>query len=97
MMLGNYGKYGPVFRFSLAFLSLFSRFSLAFQNIVGKNLLSNVLKNHRVQFADESQAEGKIQYVPFTRPKDNLPLVLIRDARSLRTEIEGIQQIRRIL
>jgi cytochrome P450 len=53
---------------------------LHFADMLFKCLLFNVLKNHRVQFADEAQAAGKIQYVPFTRPKDNLPLVLIRDA-----------------
>ena len=48
-----------------------------FADMLFKSVLFNVLKNHRVRFADASQADGKILYVPFTRPKDHLPLVLI--------------------
>ena len=50
-----------------------------FADMLFKCLLFTVLKNHRVEFADEAQAYGKITHVPFTRPKDNLPLLLIRD------------------
>jgi cytochrome P450 len=48
-----------------------------FADMLFKSVLFNVLKNHRVRFADASQADGKFLYVPFTRPKDHLPLVLI--------------------
>ncbi|MDE0989196.1 MAG: cytochrome P450 [Pseudomonadales bacterium] len=52
---------------------------LHFADMLFKCVLLNLLKTHRVQFADSRQASGKILYVPFTRPKDNLPLVLISE------------------
>ncbi len=52
---------------------------LHFADMLFKCLLINVLRQYRVEYASEKQATGKILYVPFTRPKDNLPLVLIRD------------------
>ncbi len=50
---------------------------LHFADMLFKCLMFNVLKSHRVRFADERQAKGKILYVPFIRPKDDLPLVLV--------------------
>lgn len=52
---------------------------LHFADMLFKCLLFNVLKSNRVEFANPAQASGKIQYVPFTKPKDNLPLLLIPD------------------
>lgn len=51
---------------------------LHFADMLFKCLMFNLLKNYRVGFAKDSQVNGKILYVPFTRPKDNLPLVLTR-------------------
>jgi cytochrome P450 len=52
---------------------------LHFADMLFKCVLFQVLKKHRVNFVDETQRNGKIKYVPFTRPKDNLPLVFSSD------------------
>ena len=49
---------------------------LHFADMLFKCLMFNLLKHHRVEFARASQADSKILYVPFTRPKDNLPLLI---------------------
>jgi hypothetical protein len=47
-----------------------------------KCVLFQTLKQFRVTFVDETQRDGKIQHVPFTKPKDNLPLILNKDQQA---------------
>ena len=49
---------------------------LHFANMLFKCVLFQTIKQFRVEFVDEKQRNGKISYVPFTRLKDNLPLIL---------------------
>lgn len=49
---------------------------LHFANMLFKCVLFQTVKQFRVEFADEKQRNGRISYIPFTRPKDNLPLIL---------------------
>lgn len=49
---------------------------LHFADMLFKCLMFNLIKHHRVQYVRDRQSAGKILYVPFTRPKDNLPLVI---------------------
>jgi cytochrome P450 len=49
---------------------------LHFADMLFKCLMFNLLKRHRVEFTCASQADTKILYVPFTRPKDDLPLLI---------------------
>ena len=51
---------------------------LHFADMLFKCLMINTLREFRVEYVDQSQAKGKVLYVPFTRPKDNLPLKFIR-------------------
>lgn len=50
---------------------------LHFADMLFKSFLFSLLKKYRVEYVDESQANGKILYVPFTRPKNNLPIKLV--------------------
>ncbi|MFT4852368.1 MAG: cytochrome P450 [Candidatus Azotimanducaceae bacterium] len=49
---------------------------LHFADILFKTVLFQVIGKYNVKFVDEKQRDHKIQYVPFPKPKDNLPLVL---------------------
>ena len=51
---------------------------LHFADMLFKCLMINALREYRVEYVDPRQANGKILYIPFTRPKDNLPLRFIR-------------------
>jgi len=48
---------------------------LHFADMLFKSVLFQTLKQFRVNFVDEKQRDHKIQYVPFPKPQDNLPLV----------------------
>lgn len=54
---------------------------LHFADMLFKCLIINLLGSHSVEFANRNQARGKILYVPFTRPKDDLPLKLVPNSR----------------
>jgi cytochrome P450 len=49
---------------------------LHFADMLFKCVLFQTLKQYRVNFVDEAQSNGRMQYIPFTKPKDSLPLVL---------------------
>lgn len=49
---------------------------LHFAEMVFKCVLFQVLRQHHVKFVDDAQRNGKLQYAPFTKPKDDLPLIL---------------------
>jgi cytochrome P450 len=49
---------------------------LHFANMLFKCVLFQTIKNFRVKFVQEAQATGKIQPLPFPKPKDDLPLIL---------------------
>jgi cytochrome P450 len=49
---------------------------LHFADILFKTVLFQVIGKYNVKFVDEKQRDHKIQYVPFPKPKNNLPLVL---------------------
>ncbi|MFT6287635.1 MAG: cytochrome P450 [Alcanivorax sp.] len=49
---------------------------LHFADMLFKCALSHLLTNYRFSFASPGQYPGKIQYFPFSKPMDNLPLVL---------------------
>jgi cytochrome P450 len=49
---------------------------LHFADMLFKNVLFQVVGQYSVKFVVEKQCDHKIQYVPFPKPKDNLPLVL---------------------
>jgi len=49
---------------------------LHFADMLFKCVLFQIIKQYRVKFVDEAQANGKIQYLPFPKPRDDLPLVL---------------------
>lgn len=51
---------------------------LHFANMLFKCVLFQTMKQFHVTFVDEKQRDGKISYAPFTRPKDNLPILLFR-------------------
>jgi cytochrome P450 len=55
---------------------------LHFADMLFKCLMINALREYRVEYVDPRQANGKILYIPFTRPKDNLPLRFIREPAS---------------
>jgi cytochrome P450 len=49
---------------------------LHFADMLFKSVLFQIIRDYRVNFVDERQRDNKIQYVPFPKPKDNLPLIL---------------------
>ena len=51
---------------------------LHFADMLFKCVLIHTLRSFKVEYVDPLQATGKILYVPFTRPKDNLPLKFTR-------------------
>jgi cytochrome P450 len=51
---------------------------LHFADMLFKCLMFNLLKEHQVGYQSEAQAHGKILYVPFTRPRDDLPLIITK-------------------
>ncbi|MFT7140486.1 MAG: cytochrome P450 [Sulfitobacter sp.] len=48
---------------------------LHFADMLFKSVLFQTVKQVRVKFIDEKQRDNKIQYVPFPKPKDDLPLI----------------------
>ena len=51
---------------------------LHFADMLFKCTLFQTIKRYEVSFVNESQAQDKIQYLPFPKPKNDLPLVLRR-------------------
>lgn len=51
---------------------------LHFADMLFKCVLFHTLKSFRFNFANENQANGKIQQLPFPKPKDDLPLILAK-------------------
>jgi len=49
---------------------------LHFADMLFKCVLFQTIKTFRVNFVQETQANDKIQYLPFPKPKDDLPLIL---------------------
>ena len=49
---------------------------LHFADMLFKAVLSGLLLNYRIRFVKPGQYEGRMQYFPFAKPMDNLPLVL---------------------
>ena len=49
---------------------------LHFADMLFKCVLFQTIKQFRVKFVDEIQRNGKIQHLPFPKPKDDLPLIL---------------------
>ncbi|MDY0005636.1 MAG: cytochrome P450 [Spongiibacteraceae bacterium] len=49
---------------------------LHFADMLFKCVLVKTLSQYRFRFVDESQYPGTLQYFPFSKPTDNLPLVL---------------------
>jgi len=49
---------------------------LHFADMLFKCVLFQTLRQFRVKFVDEAQANKTIQYLPFPKPKDDLPLIL---------------------
>jgi len=48
---------------------------LHFADMLFKSVLFQTVKQFRVKFVDEKQRDNKIQYIPFPKPKDDLPLI----------------------
>lgn len=49
---------------------------LHFADMLFKSVLFQAVKQFRINFVDKKQRDNKIQYVPFPKLKDNLPLIL---------------------
>ncbi|MFT7686614.1 MAG: cytochrome P450 [Candidatus Azotimanducaceae bacterium] len=49
---------------------------LHFADMLFKSVLFQTVKQYRIKYVDEKQRDHKIQYVPFPKPKNDLPLVL---------------------
>jgi cytochrome P450 len=49
---------------------------LHFADMLFKSVLFQIIGQYGVKFVDERQHQNKIQYVPFPKPKDDLPLIL---------------------
>ena len=49
---------------------------LHFADMLFKAALSGLLLNYRIRFVKPGQYDGRMQYFPFAKPMDNLPLVL---------------------
>ena len=49
---------------------------LHFADMLFKCVLFQTIKQFRVKFVNETQAVGKIRYLPFPKPRDGLPLIL---------------------
>ena len=49
---------------------------LHFADMVFKCVSFQVIKQYHIKFADESQRNAPMQYFPFTKPKNDLPLIL---------------------
>jgi len=48
---------------------------LHFADMLFKSVLFQTVKKYRINFVDEKQRHDKIQYIPFPKPKNDLPLV----------------------
>ena len=48
---------------------------LHFADMLFKSVLFQTVKQFRVKFVDEKQRDNKIQYIPFPKPRDDLPLI----------------------
>jgi len=55
---------------------------LHFADMLFKSVLFQTVNQYRVKFVDAKQRDNKIQYVPFPKPKDDLPLVLSKLSKS---------------
>jgi cytochrome P450 len=49
---------------------------LHFADMLFKSVLFQTVKQFRINFVDEKQRHRKIQYIPFPKPTNNLPLIL---------------------
>jgi cytochrome P450 len=49
---------------------------LHFADLLFKRVIFQTLKQFRIEFVHQSRAKGSIQYLPFSKPKDDLPLIL---------------------